>query len=427
MKVFLIIWLGQLVSLIGSGLSSFALMVWVYQETQSVTQYALMSLCFALPRVLVSPIAGIAVDRWNRRRVMILGDISAGISTLGLFLLASTGHLQPWHIYIALFINATGNAFQLPAFLASISQLVPKEKLNLANGLRQIADAGANLISPILAGVLLGTLFVKGILLIDFLTFLVALLTLLITRFPNLSVDSDGLSSQSSLKTMLIEGFDYLKQRSALLLIFAFLMGTSFLISMVTVLFTPLVLSNFSSQVLGFLLSLGGIGMILGGVTLSIWPQNQRYVLAILNFTILAGISLLAVGLKTAISIYGLAVFMFMFSAVVVDTTATIILQKKVKSSFQGRIFALKTATNSSMTILAYISSSFLADWVFEPMMQNDNLVSNFVGQIIGVGEGKGINFMFFIAGVLTILVTVIAYQVPPLLNIEKNLPDWDE
>lgn len=427
MKVFLIIWLGQLVSLIGSGLGSFALMVWVYQETQSITQYAIMSLCFAVPRVIVSPIAGIAVDRWNRRQVMILGDISAGISTLGLFLLASTGHLQPWHIYIALFISATGNAFQLPAFLASISQLVPKKKLNSANGLRQIAEAGANLISPILAGILLGKLFLKGILLIDFFTFLVALFTLFIIRFPNLPIHSSGSSTRSSFKRMLTEGFDYLKQKPTLLLIFTFLMGTSFLISMVTVLFTPLVLSNFSSEVLGFLLSLGGIGMILGGVTLSIWPQNQPYVLAILNFTILSGISLLAVGLKTSISVYAFAVFIFMFSAVIVDTTATIILQKKVKSSFQGRIFALKTATQSAMTMLAYVSSSFLVDWLFEPMMQNDNLVSNFLGQIIGMGAGKGIDLMFLIGGILTILVTVLAYQVPPLLNIEKNLPDWDQ
>lgn len=428
MKVFLIIWFGQLVSLIGSGLSGFALMVWVYSNTESVTQYALLMFCFSLPPILFSPWAGVIVDRWNRRWVMILGDGIAGISTLTLMILASTQQLKPWHVYLALFIISAGNTFQLPAFLAAISQLVPKHKLNLANSLRQIAEANTNLLSPILAGVLMGTLFLQGILLIDVLTFLVAFVTLLITRFPNLPTEATTTSLRTSYKIMVLEGFSYLKKHLGLMIIISFRVGISFLVSMVTVLFTPLVLSISSSEVLGFLLSLGGIGMLMGGGSLNFFRPNRGHIHLVLTFTFSAGFSLLLVGLKTSIPLYAFAVFLFMFSMVIVDAGVTIILQKKVEPSFQGRIFALNTATRAGATALAYILSSVLADRVFEPMMQiNGLLASTIIGQVIGVGTGKGISLMFILGGLLTMIMVAASYNISSLRRVEIDIPDWSE
>ena len=151
MGVFLIVWFGQVISLIGSGLTSFALGVWVYQRTGSVTQFSLILLSAMLPSILISPVAGALVDRWNRRWCMILSDSGPGITTVAIALLLATGSLQIWHIYLAVSLSSVCKAFQLPADTASTSSLVPKEFLPRASGMVKSAEASAQLISPLLA------------------------------------------------------------------------------------------------------------------------------------------------------------------------------------------------------------------------------------------------------------------------------------
>jgi MFS family permease len=156
MGIFLVVWFGQLVSLIGPGLTNFALGVWVYQRTGSVTQFSLILLFAVLPSILISPVAGAMVDRWNRRVSRILSDSGAGITTVAMALLLTTGNVEIWHIYLAVSLSSVCKAFQLPAYTASTSSLVPKEFLPRASGMVQSAEACGQLISPLLAGVLLG-------------------------------------------------------------------------------------------------------------------------------------------------------------------------------------------------------------------------------------------------------------------------------
>ena len=141
MLTFSTIWFGQLISTIGSGLTAFALGVWVYQREQSVTLFALTLLAATLPNVLLSPIAGALADRWNRRTVMILSDVGAGLSTLSIALLFFSGQLQTWHVYVAVAANAAFNSLQWPAYSAATTMLVPKEHLGRAGGMVQIGEA----------------------------------------------------------------------------------------------------------------------------------------------------------------------------------------------------------------------------------------------------------------------------------------------
>jgi DHA3 family macrolide efflux protein-like MFS transporter len=145
MRAFMIVWLGQLISLVGSGLSSFALGLWVYQRSGSVTQFALIALCAVLPRIVLAPLAGALVDRWDRRMVMILSDAGASLSTLILALLLLAGQLAVWQVYLAVALSAGCAAFQEPAYAAALTQLVPRDGFGRANGMVQLAQAAADI------------------------------------------------------------------------------------------------------------------------------------------------------------------------------------------------------------------------------------------------------------------------------------------
>ena len=183
-KTFLTVWLGQSVSLIGSGLTSFALGVWVFERSGSITQFALIGLFAVLPRVLLSPLAGIIVDRWDRRRAMILSDAGAGLCTLSVVLLMTAGRLEVWHIFLLTAASSAFSALQWPAYMAAITLLMPKQHLGRANGLVQLGRALSEILAPALAGILMSVIGLQGVILIDFATFGFAVLTLLPVRFP---------------------------------------------------------------------------------------------------------------------------------------------------------------------------------------------------------------------------------------------------
>jgi hypothetical protein len=152
MRVFLVVWLGQVVSVVGSGLTSFALGLWVYERTGSVTPYALTGLFAVLPSLVLSMLAGVLVDQWDRRRVMVLGDTGAGLATLAMALLFLTGRVQVWHIYLATAVSAAFSTFQRLAYTAATTQLISKESLGRANGLVQFGQAASEISAPALAG-----------------------------------------------------------------------------------------------------------------------------------------------------------------------------------------------------------------------------------------------------------------------------------
>ena len=421
MRTFIIIWFGQVVSLLGSGLTNFALGVWVYQRTDSVTQFALISLFISLPLILISPVAGAVVDRWNRRWIMILGDSGAGLSTLVVALLFATGRLEIWHIYLTTAFSSTFSAFQRPAYTSAITQLVPKQHLGRAGGMTQLGEALAQLVAPVLAGFLLVTIQLQGIILIDFVTFLFALVTLLSIRFPELKATEN---KQKDLLQEALAGWTYLSARPGLIGLLIMFTNSNFLVGVVSVLVTPLVLSIASAAVLGTVMSIGGLGMVAGSVVVSTWGGPKRQMNSIYSFELLTGLSILATGLRPSIPLYGLAAFLFFFGLPIVRVASQVIFQKKVAPNTQGRVFALTGALVTATQPLAYLIAGPLADRVFEPLMAANGPLAGSLGQIIGVGPGRGISLMFIVIGFLYLVATLIAYQYRRLRFVEDELPD---
>ncbi|GAB1544780.1 hypothetical protein NUACC21_74560 [Scytonema sp. NUACC21] len=424
MSVFILIWLGQLVSLIGSGLTSFALGVWVYQRTGSVTQFALISLCTTLPLIVISPIAGALVDRWNRRWTMLLSDCGAGLTTLALALMLFVGRLEVWHIYLATFVSSICSAFQSPAYVAATTLLVPKQHLARASGLIHLGRSVGQLISPVLAGVLVVTIQIRGVILLDFATFLFALLTLLSIRFSEAKMTATADAGENSLLREVAYGWSYVTARPGLLALLIFLAASNFVMGAVEVLATPLVLSFASAAVLGTVLSIAGCGMLVGSLVLSTWGGPQRLIKSVFGFMLLGGLSIMVAGLRPSPSLFAVAAFLFFFGLPIINGSSQVILQRKVPPDVQGRVFALTGAIASSSLPLAYLIAGPLADRVFEPLLTSGGALAGSIGQLIGVGRGRGIGLMFIIMGILTMLGTVVAYQYSPLRLLEEELPD---
>lgn len=423
MQTFTIIWFGQMISLIGSQLTNFALGVWVYQRTGSVTQFALISLFTSLPMILISPVAGTLVDQFPRRWMMLFSDLGAGISTGVIAILLATGDLATWHIYVGAAISSCFGAFQWPAYTAATTLLVPPEKLARANGMLQVGEAAGRLVAPMLGGILLLFLEIDGIIFIDFATFLFALSTLLLAPFPKQYIDRHRAEKTPWLKEA-SSGLVYLVNRRGLFALLLFFAVNNFLVGIVQMLITPLVLSFGSATDLGTIMTTGGIGMLVSSILVSTVRMPQYLALSIFTFMLLGGICITCAGFYQSILALALIAFLFFFGLPIINSSAQVIFQKKVPSSLQGRVFATIGAIANASQPLAYTVAGPLADKIFEPLMAQNGLLAKSMGKIIGVGQGRGIGLMFIVMGILTVLATIIAYQYKPLRLVERQLPD---
>jgi len=422
LRRFLVIWLGQLVSTIGSGMTGFTLGVSIYAQTGSTTDFALIFLAGMLPRALLAPLAGMLADRWDRRRVMILSDIGAALSTLVALILALSGQMVVWQIYLVAATNGVFGALRVPAYIASASTLVPKEQYGRIGGMLQLSDALGQVVAPVVAGALIASVRLPSVLLIDLASFGIALLTLAITRFPRLEAPAQA--REGSLVREALVGWDYLVARPGLLaLLIVFAIG-NFFVGNAQALLTPMILSFSSPATLGIVLSGGGAGMVLGGVTLSIWGGGKRRIATVLGAYALLGLSILAAGLAPSPIVVGAALFFAYLSLPFVIGASQAVMSSKVEHTLQGRVFALRVLLITTSFTIAYLTAGPLADTVFEPLLAPDGSLAGSIGSLIGVGRGRGIGLMFIVLGLLATLTALVGFAYPRLRRVEVELPD---
>lgn len=422
--VFTSVWFGQLVSLIGSGLSSFALGLWVLQRTGSVTQFGLISLFATLPGIVLSPIAGALVDRWDRRLAMLLSDTGAGLSILIIGLLFLVDKLEIWHIYLATATSSAFNAFQWPAYKAATTLLVPKKHLGRASGIVQVANATSELISPPLAALLLANIQLQGIISIDVVTFIFSIITLLSVRFPNPKIINQAKAGKSSLLQEAAYGWNYIVGRPGLLALLVFYAVINFFTGIVSVLVQPLVLAFAPVTVVGMVLAVGASGMLIGSLVMSVWGGTKRFVYSLFSFTLSGGLSIAFAGLRPSIPVFFMTAFLYFFGLAIINASSQVLWQKKVKPEIQGRVFAVQRMIAWGTLPLAYVLAGPLADRVFTPLLVVNGPLAGSVGRIIGVGPGYGIALLFVVMGMLTALTAILGYCYPRLRFVEEELPD---
>ena len=418
-----VVWAGQVASLFGSHLAGFVLGVWVYQQTKSVTAFSLISFFTVLPEIALLPVAGVIVDRWDRRWVMLLGVLGSGLCGAVLAAIAIMGQLQLWHIYLLLMASSAFQSVQFPALSASITLLVSRRNLSRANGMVSLGTSVAMVGAPVLAGVFLQVIGLTRVLLINVALYAFAVLTLCVVRIarPEQSSRADSTRSFWSEASHVWRYVTGQRELLALLILFAI---TNFTTGVVQVLLPPLILSFTTPEALGTIMSAGGVGIVAGSVLLSVWGGPRRKMRAVFIASFVRGVVLFLAVLQLNPVLIGTAAFIFLFCDPVIFTSSQTIWQTKVPVEVQGRAFAMRRLVAWSTLPLAYVVAGPLADRVFEPWMAAQGPLARAVGGVFGAGPGRGIAVLFIVLGVLTVLAVVAGFLYPPLRDLENRLPD---
>jgi len=425
MRTFFIVWGGQLVSVLGTTMTGFGLQIWVFVETGSVTNLALVSLFFTLPAIIISPFAGALVDRWDRRNVMLASDAIAGAATLLVAILYTTDALALWHIYILVGIGSAGNAFQAPAWMASIPLLVPKAQLGRANGLVQLNEGLSLVLAPAIAGFLLVTSGLGAVLLVDVVTFLVGVSTLAVVRIPRPEQHTE--TSTGSVLGDAIAGWRYIKERSGLFGLLWVYAGVNFSLAFGNVLFIPLVVSFASEGAAGGVLSAAGFGLVAGSIAVSAWGGPKKRVRGTMIAIAVGGIGVAFAGVRPSVVVVTMSAFSLMAVIPVANTASQVLWQLKVPPAVQGRVFAIRRMISQGISPVAILLAGPLADNVFEPLLVEGGGLAGSVGTLIGTGQGRGIGLMFIVTGLLTFLLGIVGYALPRVRHLETELPDYIE
>lgn len=424
LRVFLIVWAGQLVSRVGSSLAQFALAFWVYNETGSTTQLALVVLVARLPALLITPFAGAIIDRWPRRRAMMLSDAGASIGTLAIMLLVLANALEIWHLYIALGVSSAFGAFQFPAYSAATTLLVPKRHHGRAAGMVQLAGSAGILLGPILGAVVLVSGGLGIVFAIDLVTFAIAFVTLALVRFPETTPEPRLGKGAAALLREAKVGLDYVRERPGLLRLMLTFSYVNFGVLFHSVLIYPLLLSFVDETQAGATISIGAIGMVFGGATMSIWGGPTRRIPGLMVALSGMGIGLLIAGLRPSTAVVSLGIFVILVSVPIGAGISQAFWQSKIPPELQGRVFSLRTLLAMGATPASYLLAGPLADGVFEPMLAGDGLLATSVGSVIGTGPGRGIGAFFIVLGISIVAVVIYTARHPQIRSLDVAVPD---
>jgi MFS family permease len=426
MRAFMIVWVGQVASLLGSAMTQFALTIWAYELTGSATALALVAFFGFAPMLVFGPIAGALVDRWNRKLVMMLSDLGAGVSTIGIFLLYLTGNLQIWHVCVAAVVSSIFGAFQWPAYSAAISTMLPKEQYARANGLLSLADSVSGVLAPIFALALLGAVSYSGIFLIDIITFVLAVGALLLVHVPQPERSEAGAEGKGSLWQESAYGFRYIGSRPSLLGLQITFLFINLAISLAFTILAPMLLARTGTNegALATVQSFGALGGVIGGLILSAWGGPKRRIYGVLIGIVSLSVMQIVLGLGQEQVLWIIGMFGFSVVIPILNGSSQALWQSKVPPDVQGRVFAARRMMGQFTKPLAMLAAGPLADQVFEPAMREGGSLVPLFGGLVGVGPGAGMALMFVIFGFCGILVGIAGFSVPVVRDIEDLLPD---
>jgi MFS family permease len=436
MRGFLIVAVGQFVSIVGSAMSQYAITIWSWEFLTKIkpvddpaTAMALVAFFSFAPTVFFSPIAGALVDRWNRKLVMMMVDIAALLAAIVIFLLYTSGQLEVWHLYLTGAFVASFRAFHFPAYSASISLMVPKAQYARADALLGLTESLSTIFAPLIAGVLLGITGITGILIIDIVSFSAALITLSIVYIPQPAVTEAGHEGKGSLLHEAAYGFRYIFRRPSLLgLQLVFFFG-NLLGSMTFTLLAPMILSrtNNDNLALASVQSAFGVGAVVGGLTLAWWGGLKRRVHGVLGGWFLTSLfGSIGLGLGQILPVWIVGGFLASLVGVYINASNQAIWQTKVPPDLQGRVFSARLLIAQIVGPIGVLIAGPLADKIFEPAMREGGSLAGTFGGLVGVGPGAGMALILVITGIMAAGVGAGGYLFPAIRNAEDILPDHD-
>lgn len=400
----------QTLSMIGSRMSSTAIALRVFAETGDTAPILLVPFFNELPAMLGSSFAGVWIDRWDRRWVLMITDAGQALGSLLLMVSFLSGSFQLWHLYAVALLNGIFNMFQSPAKDATVTLLVPEKQRERANALQAISFPLAGTVAPALTGLLYGIVGLPGIILIDLGTFLVAVGTVFRLHIPRPPKTTEGQETRGNFWRELAGGFRYLGARRALLGLVIYFTVMNFLLNGPLELSVPYLMTvTHSTETTGLILAMNSLGGFVGAGILSAWGGTRPRIHTVLPAMLLVGAMFLAFGTAQSPWLLGASIFLLM---VPLQTWAiyTSILQIKTPPDMQGRMFAIVGQLGYLGATASFLLTGPLVDRVLEPR---------------AVTPGDGMRLVLIGAGLIMLVLTLAVYLMPRVRHLERDLPDY--
>ncbi len=414
---FLVIWVGQLISCIGSGLTAFALAVYVYTLTGTAASVSLVTLCAFLPSVLLAPIGGVFADRFDRRLMMILGDLFSAAGLVYMLVVILNGEIVLWQICLGVSISSIFVALMEPAYKATVTDLLSVEQYARASGMVQIAGSAKYLVSPVIAGLLLRIADIKLILSIDIATFFITISAALwVMRSLKNTVTKK--QQQNFLQDMK-EGLRTILTNKGVTVLILLISIVTFFVGILQTLLTPMMLNIANASTLGTVLTLSSTGMLLGSMIIGIANINKNYTNMVAISLAVGGLFFALMGVSTSTFFITAAGFLFFTALPFVNTGAEVLIRRSIPDDKQGRAWGLIGIISQLGYIAAYASAGLLADHVFTPLLMSDGALASTIGRLIGTGSSRGMGFMFILSGIFVSVLAIFIFNSRPTRKLE--------
>lgn len=416
MKKFLLLVLGQFISSFGSGLTEFGLAIYVLQETGSVLATGIISICAFLPSLLLAPVGGVLADHYDRRFLMLAGEL---LSSVGLVLCLATilsGHFSLLVICAGVALSSIFTALTEPAFKATVTDMISPEDYAKAGGLLQIAANAKLLIAPAVAGVLMEVTSVSTLIFIDILTFLTTgSVIFLVRKNMNTKVEEKGsLNILEELKG----GMKAISGNRGVVCLIGIMTLATFCLGFIQILCTPLILAFTGEKQLGIIKTISTCGILVGSIVVSCF-KNVKYNKMLVWGLAGCGLFMGLFGIRESVVTVCICGFLMFTCMPAAQIGAESLMRKALPNEVHGRAFGFTSLISQMGYIVAYLLSGLLSDYVFEPFMKGNSSLAKGIGAILGQGEGRGVALLVLIAGLCMILVAMI-------MNYEKSIKEME-
>ena len=421
MKNFYKLWLGELISNIGSGMTAFALSVYVYEKTGSVSYISLITLLSFMPSIILSPIGGLLADRYDRRLLMIIGDLFSGLGLIYILWNIQAGEKSIVPIFLGITFSSIFTSLLEPSYRATLTDILDEENYAKASGLIQAAGSAKYLISPVIAGMILSVADIRVILLLDILTFITTCLMIFLVRK---SMNSEMQNYKKDSFKGLLEGLFIIKENRGVYSLVIIMFFVCFFMGFIQILIRPMILALSSVKTAGMMESLCAAGLLIGSLWIGIAGIKKNYskILAVACF--FCGIFMSMTGVNENLAIIGISTFLFFSTLPFMNSCADVLVRVSVPNELQGRVWGLISLITQMGTVTAYIISGVMADYIFEPMFNKNGLLVKNIGMIIGTGKGRGIGFMLILSGIGMLIMAIVIWKNGKIREVSEKCVD---
>lgn len=420
LKGFLILWLTQSFSSLGSSMTSFALIVWSYQEKGSALTTALLSVCSYAPYVMMSIVAGALSDKWNKKAAMLVCDSFAALCTVAVLILLQTGRLEIWHLYCLNALNGLMNTIQQPAADVTISLLTPKRHYQKVSGMRSFSSSLVNILTPVLATAVLALFHIQAVILFDLFTFAAAFVSLLcFVKIPKVQQNE---TKEESVLQSAKSGLQYLKRNRGILDLILFLAAINFTASVYNAAFPAMVLSRQGGGevALGIVNTVTGIALLAGSVIASALPAPKSRVRVICNTL------LFSMGTENFILAFGRSLPVWCIGAAlgwicipIMNANLDVVLRNRIPIPMQGRVYSARNTLQFFTIPVGYFLGGLLVDQVFEPFMASQQ-ADGLLAAMFGTGKGSGAALLFLVIAVIGTLTCLLFRRDRHIWELER-------